>query len=216
MARTLQAGTYVIGEGESLASVAEASGFFELTLWQLPENAELRSRRKWPNVLAEGDSVVIPELRRKQAAASTDARHVYRRRGIPAVYRLRLLRAGKPVAGAEYTLTIGDRENPGVTDDNGCLKEFIPPGAKEGILRVPSIAMIARVNFGQMDPIDGKSGVEKRLINLGYLTAEASPVSESRLADALRAFQAALQLPVTGECDDSTRSVLEKAHDFQK
>lgn len=216
MARTLKAGTHVIGEGESLASVAEASGFFELTLWELAENAGLRSARKWPNVLAEGDAVVIPELRQKQAAADTGARHVYRRRGIPAVYRLRLLRGGKPVAAAEYTLTIGDRKNPGVTDDLGRLCEFIPPGAKEGVLQVPGIGMKARVCFGQMDPIGTQSGVEKRLANLGYLAPGPSPASETDIAGALRAFQSAWQLGVTGKCDDATRTALETAHDFKK
>lgn len=214
MSRTLTASTHHVEEGESLASIAEASGFFELTLWNLPENSSLRSRRKRPTVLAPGDAVVIPELRRKQAPVSTDARHVFRRRGVPAVYRLRLIRDGKAVSGAAYTFSVGGRKREGATDAQGCLKEFIPPEAKEGLLRVPSIGLRARVLFGYLDPIDDMVGIQKRLKNLGYLKGEPTGSADHLTHQALRAFQFVNGLKETGDCDAATRAALEKAHDF--
>jgi hypothetical protein len=213
----LPAGTYTIQEGESLASLAESSGFFEATLWNWPDNAHLHEGRRRSSVLAPGDAVVIPQLRQKEATKSTDARHVFRRHGIPAVYRLRLLHNLEPVARARYTFTVNGKESWGTTDEEGCLEEIVPPGARQGLLVVERIGLRARVRFGYLDPIGvpGK-GVEKRLSNLGYLAPQDNGDAAKRLRRALRAFQLDHDLPVTEEADEATIAALEKAHDFQR
>src|SRR4051812_43278493 len=161
--------THVVTQGESLASIAEKAGFFESTLWDLPENAALRARRKRPSVLAPGDEVFIPNLRQKEVHCASGRTHVFKRRGIPATYRLRLLRRnGTPAAGAAYTLEIDGVKRQGTTDEDGRLEEYVPPGAGEGMLVVPRLKLRARVRFGQLDPVDHASGVQKRLANLGF------------------------------------------------
>ena len=220
MVPKLSACTHRVQQGESVASLAEQSGFFELTLWNWPENAGLSSGHRRSTVLAPGDLVVIPPLRQKRVAKPTDARHVFRRHGIPAVYRLRVLDDDEPVAGAAYSFTVDGKEKKGSTDEQGCLEEFVHPSAKAGLLVIASIGLRARVQFGHLDPTGYHdpaglpTGAEKRLSNLGYLRVNADSDRAQNLRSALRAFQFDHDLPQSGECDVATITALEKAHDF--
>ena len=84
-------GSYEARSGDCIASVAFEHGFFWQTLWDHPDNAELKRLRKDPNVLLEGDKVAIPELRVKKAPAATEQRHKFKLKGVPAKLRLRFL-----------------------------------------------------------------------------------------------------------------------------
>ena len=53
--------------GDHVSRIADENGFGSWeTLWDHPDNAELKAKRKNPNVLAEGDEVAIPEKKKKQ------------------------------------------------------------------------------------------------------------------------------------------------------
>jgi hypothetical protein len=49
-----------------------------LTLWTAGDNAELRAKRKNPNILFAGDVVVIPDTTSKQADAAARVRRLRR------------------------------------------------------------------------------------------------------------------------------------------
>lgn len=192
---------HCVEEGESLASIADDYGFFEGTLWSLEENESLRESRQRPDVLTARDQVAIPALRQKFILAGTGKTHVFRRRGIPARYRLRVLRDGQSVANAQFTLSVdGGEVRTGKTDADGTLDVPLPPKAREGELCVPSI--------GMLDPVTLERGVRQRLINLGHLREHTNMT----LGEAIASFQQAQGLPVSGMLDDTTRDALEKAH----
>ena len=94
-------GNYFVKQGDCIYSIAKAHGFLWETLWDLPENAELKQMRKDPAVLYPGDRVFIPDLRKKEEPGETEKRHRFRLKGTPSKLVLRFLDdKGQPRAGA--------------------------------------------------------------------------------------------------------------------
>lgn len=82
--------------GDCISSIAYEHGFFWETLWNHPQNAELKSDRKEPNVLKEGDIVYIPDLTLKEESGASEKRHRFKLKGVPAKLRLRIMEEPKP------------------------------------------------------------------------------------------------------------------------
>ena len=56
------ASQYIIKQGDYLPKIAQENGFYDyLTIWDHGKNAQLKSKRKNPNVLAPGDELHIPD-----------------------------------------------------------------------------------------------------------------------------------------------------------
>ncbi len=66
--------------GECLHAIAVRYGFFWETLWNLPENAELKKLRKGPESLEPGDVVHIPDLREKVSKCPTNNSYRFRKK----------------------------------------------------------------------------------------------------------------------------------------
>ena len=82
---------YIVQQGECLSSIAFEKGFLWETIWNHSENQRLKSERKDPNVLQPGDELFIPDKDLKKFSKPTEAEHVFRRKGTPAKFRLRIL-----------------------------------------------------------------------------------------------------------------------------
>jgi hypothetical protein len=68
---------HMVQGGEDLGSIAEFSGFRDYrTIWNDPNNAELRQRRRNPNRLFPGDEVFIPAQQQPQQLAETGQQHL--------------------------------------------------------------------------------------------------------------------------------------------
>jgi N-acetylmuramoyl-L-alanine amidase len=204
---------HVIQQGESVVGLSERYGFFARTIWDHPRNAELKKKRKDMNVLMPGDVVFIPDLVEKQVAAATGRRHRFRRKGVPAVFRLQVFDFETPRASQDYTFTVDGRAVEGKTDDRGVLEEYVPPNARAAELVIGPDRHTVSLRFGFLDPMDEPSGVKKRLSNLGYDPGASDGPIDDRARAALRAFQRRFKLPVTGEPDDATLKKLEEMHD---
>jgi hypothetical protein len=83
---------YQVNSGDCISSVAFNHGFFWETLWNHGDNSELKSKRKDPNILKEGDVVHIPDLTLKEESCATENRHRFKLKGVPAKLKLRLMR----------------------------------------------------------------------------------------------------------------------------
>ena len=88
-----------VQQGDCLLSLAKEHGFDWETLWNHPDNAELKRQREDPNALKPGDVVAIPERREKQEDASGESRTQFRRTGALARLRLEIHAVPGPAGG---------------------------------------------------------------------------------------------------------------------
>jgi hypothetical protein len=204
-------GDRVVGEGESIDSIAFELGFFPDTIWNHPANAELRRARPNRNELLAGDRVTVPPKRTKYEQVATGRLHTFQRRGVPAVLRLQLLRDGQPRANLAYSLSIDGETFTGRTDEHGRIAHWIPPSSVSGTLEVDGEETVYSLSFGTLQPRTEVRGLQRRLRNLGYPCGDGGELDEQTRA-ALREFQRHCGIEVTGEHDEATRRALDALH----
>jgi len=206
--------THVVQQGECMSSIAFEYGFFWETLWLAPENSALKESRESPFVLRPGDVVHIPDPRQKQVAAVTGVRHVFRRKGVPALLRLRLLDQGKPLASLAYVLTWAGREITGTTDSEGKLEVYVPPDMPAATLRVGEgdEEYLYELAPRTLNPSRDVDGIQARLSNLGYYRGPINGQLDAATVAAIEQFQRQQSLEITGQADETTATALMDAH----
>lgn len=202
---------HLVQQGECISSISYESGFFPDTIWNLPDNSELKNKRKDPNILMPGDTVVIPDKREKKESLEYGKRNRFKRKGVPQKFVMTVKELDDVIPDAPYILNIdGKIIREGKTDDDGKITEWIPPDSREGILTLKETGEHFNLLFGYVDPIDEISGIQDRLSNLGYYDGPDDGIFNEDLKEALINFQLANGLKSTGEIDDSTKSKLKE------
>ena len=199
-------------QGDSITSLAHDNGHFWQKVWDHGENAALKSKRKNPNQIMEGDDVFIPDLEVKQESRAADARHVFKRKGVPAKMKMQLFMLGEPRKNEPYVLELDGKLITGNLDGDGKLEQFIPPNCKGGTLKLKSGKEIIPIKLGFLNPIDEVSGVKQRLNNLGFRCGGEDNEMSDQTKAALREFQAKHKLPDSGDLDAATKSKLQSLH----
>jgi N-acetylmuramoyl-L-alanine amidase len=198
---------------DSITSLAEDHGFFWETIWNHGENAPLKSQRQDPNIIRAGDEVFIPEKTTRLENRATEARHRFKKKGVPAMLKLRLTRLGEPRADEPYALVIDGKITTGSTDASGMLEHPIPPNARSALLRLRDGAEEYPIAIGGLDPWDTPTGFVQRLANMGFDPAPAdAPLSDPKTSRAIRVFQNRVGLPVTGKADEATMRKADESH----
>jgi hypothetical protein len=205
---------HIVAAGESIPTVAAKYGFFDATVWDHTANRELKRLRTNPNVLHAGDVVEIPDRTAISRDAATGGRHVFRRKGIPCIFRLQLFAADTPRANQDYVLEIDGARKEGKTDERGMLIEFVLPSVREGKLTIGPDLQQFIIEFGTLDPETELSGLQQRLANLGFRCPASGTADEATRA-ACRAFQQRAGLAVTGTMDPATVEKLVALHDLK-
>ena len=203
-------GDYHVRQGDCLESIGFAHGLMPDTIWNHPRNEAVRAARN-PNDLLPGDRLFIPELEARVEDAASEARHRYRRRGVPSVLKLRLTEEdGDPRADVPWVLSVDGRTFSGRTDADGRIEQRIPPDARRVELSVDGEEPVL-MDLGHVDPIESLRGVQVRLANLGFNCGSETTIGE-QTRKALRAFQARAGLEPTGVLDATTRAAIKDAH----
>ena len=199
----------IVGPGDHAVRIAHNAGFTRLeSVWDLPDNAELRQRRPNPCVLARGDTIAVPELWPSQTEVQTGARHhfVLSRTSIELRLTLRdFLR--RPLANRPCTLEVDGDAHPLVTDGDGVVTRPIPHDARVAVLRLDDDEV--ELLIGYLEPIETEAGWKNRLMNLGYLV---DPENADAVELALEEFQVDHGLELTRAPDDATRAALQEDH----
>jgi N-acetylmuramoyl-L-alanine amidase len=190
-----------VKQGECILSISKRYGFFWETLWNHPKNSNLNLKRNDPTVLLPGDIVFVPVKEEKVENGSTEQKHRFRRKGLLAYLKIRLLKGDEPRSNLNYKIEIDGTLNQGKTDGGGFIVCSVQPDAQSGKLYLGDTEPYEEydISFRVVDPIGTDEGIRKRLHNLGYLV-------DDDLESAVRAFQAKEGVQVTGQVDDSTRT----------
>ena len=207
--------TYRVREGDCFVSIAESHGHFWQTVWYHDGNAELRSQRKDPHLLVPGDIVEIPELQRQEVSAAADARHKFRRKGVPSKLRIRVLREAEPRKNQPFRLEFDGQTVTGKTTGDGLVEAEISGTAKKARLLVGTEydQDIFDLDLGHLEPVTELKGVKQRLQNLGYDVGEIDgDPAAAEFVTALGEFQAKHELDTTGLLDDATKTKLESVY----
>ena len=201
---------YSVQDGDSIASIAKKNGYLWKTIWDHPDNAELKRKRKDPNVLKAGDEVTLPDPVIKEESRPTGKRHTFVRKGEPTKLKLKLARFGKARSGVKYQLIVDGTKFEGTTDGSGKIEHFIPGDSRQAKLIVDGKE--TTIKIGHLDPADDVSGAQQRLRNLGYdCGGEEGEIGE-RTQRALESFQHANGLQTSGKLDSQTVDKLKATH----
>jgi Putative peptidoglycan binding domain/LysM domain len=213
------AGYYIVKQGDHVSSIAQENGLVDYhTIWDHPQNAELKQQRQNPNVLYPGDRLFVPDLEEGNEPCSTDQRHIFKAR--KTTLRLRLVLEDlyeKPIGGVPCDLVLPGGTRHLTTDGSGKLDEVIPADTHGATLLIkspetPFQDVQIPIQVGGLDPVDKVTGQAGRLANLGYYFNALNPVDQDEFESAVEEFQCDNGLTVDGKCGPNTQNKLKQVH----
>jgi len=213
------ASQYIIKQGDYLPKIAQENGFYDyLTIWDHGKNAQLKSKRKNPNVLAPGDELHIPDKTPKKESGGTGRMHRFQVK--PGKLMLRLVLEDmyfKPIANAPCELRVDGAVFQIVSKGDGKIEKEIPATAQEAELLMkdgatPLKNITLKIRIGHLDPVEELSGQKSRLSNLGYFLGSQDGDDDAAFKSAVEEFQCDHGLGVDGDCGPKTQGKLKEVH----
>lgn len=203
---------HIVKQGECFSSIADRYGFDPETLYNLGSNAELKKKRPFLNILAAGDTVEVPEPKTKIFSRETDKQHKFILKRRKVKFRVYIANSRRePYEDAPYVLTIGGQKIKGRTQSGGLIECDIPAQEQSGHLQLwwsdedESPIVERDLAIGHLDPIDLISGIQGRLVNLGFMCNLTGEYDADTLA-ALRRFRLKNDLALPDPKNDSADS----------
>ena len=185
---------HTVAQGDCISSIAKQYGVPWDTVWNHPDNAALKEKRKNPNVLYPGDLLYIPDREVREESCTTDKQHTFVKKTSDLKLRLMLRdQYEQPVADASCNLILGSRSTTITTDGNGKIEVDIQADDHEGVLifqssETPFNNTPIPFRIGDLNPPDETSGQVARLNNLGYFAGDLEqPDACDKVAAALTA-----------------------------
>ena len=215
---------HTVSQGECFSSLAYKYGFENYrSIFDHPENEELKKTRQNPNILYPNDVVYIPETDLKEYDGATDQKHTFILMHEKVMFRVAVKDENdKPFANTRYELHIEKEVFEGKTDGEGKIEQEIKANENNGkiILYVKDedgneIIGVLPLEFGHLDPVHEISGVQKRLNNLGFECGNTDGILGEKMKAALTAFQQKYGLPESGNPCSQTCEKLRQIHDWQ-
>lgn len=214
---------HTVEQGEYLASIAKDYGFSDWhTIYDHPENADLKKRRPNPDILLPGDELYIPDKQPKQELCATEKKHRFKVNTPKTLLKIVLKDgSGKPIKNQPYTLRVGWVTLKGNTGSSGLVQHKVPTGVPEGLLTLDKRNTQFPLKVAHLDPLhDADSdeailtGVQARLNNLGFECGPADGDIDQSTQDAIMRFQAQVmgREDPDGDLDRATLDALRQHH----
>jgi putative peptidoglycan binding protein len=186
---------HTVVQGEHLSGIAAKFGFSTFrTLWNHPENAELKRVRQDPNILFPGDLVFIPDKEPKEESRATEKKHVFEKATEILMLRVKVLDQSDAPIHDDCSLVTASRADQ-MPQAGDIYETEISPTITVAKLDFPITPEIkARpvidIAVGSLDPLDTLHGQQQRLNNLGYFAGFAKKEkSDEQLQWAIEEFQ---------------------------
>lgn len=201
-----------IKQGEHITMIAFQLGFRDWeTIWEAPENEDLRALRDNPNVLFPGDQLFIPDKLAKSEPSATAKVHLFETDSLDLKLKLVVRDVnGDPIPNCDVLLALDGTPKKLVTDADGRIEQDIDELTDSGEIRVRGQEYHFKV--GHLDPVEEQSGVRARLANLGYYLGDGPDIDEAELTSAIEEFQVDHGLDVDGKAGPKTQKKLKAVH----
>ena len=206
---------YVVRDGDYLASIAHSRGVNPKDVWELDANEDLRKKRPSPDMLAPGDVLFLPVVKRKWIALDTGSNNALVATVPTVSIKLNLRKEGDDgknlLSGNAYVIQgLPGGDVPGTFGDDGAVEFRAPVSVRQVTIVSDELGLQLPVRVGGLDPIETDSGLAHRLANLGYSDQIGGP--DGAVAGSLMAFQKDQGLEESGTLDDATSKALVAAH----
>ncbi len=210
---------HIVKQGECLASIAKKYEFKNWkTIYEHPDNKDLKNKRPNPNIIFPGDKVVIPDKKSKVENIDTGKKVKIKFKNQHTYLRIILKdEDGNPLANVSYKLQLGSETFDGTTNDKGLLENEAPSNITEGKLTVNKQNVLGDnytwiLKISSLDPIEEITGVQARLTNLGYRCGSIDGIKGPRTEAAIKIFQRKNGLTPNGQLDEKTCSKLKEVY----
>jgi hypothetical protein len=201
--------TYKVRQGECLETIAAQHGWLAQALWDQPENETLKQQRKDMHCLLPGDVVQVPTRRPRDEPVQTNGVGRFQLKVELPKLRVRLLDDTEPRKGEAYRLEYDDGQViDGSTDGDGWVDQPLPVSVRKVVLVLKEGAERYELSVGGLDPADTPTGAQGRMSNLGYYFGKVDGVVGPMTQAALKRFQRAKGLEVSGALDEATAEAL--------
>lgn len=201
--------------GDCTVSVCAKAGLDPEVVFNHGDNSVLRSySHDVKEILAPGDMLRLPARELGKESRATGSYHPFKLKTTPARLKVRFLDNAKPRADLPCIVQIDGVKADAKTDGDGLLDHPIPPTATEVRVRLgpPDGFEDYVFKLGHLDPLDTVSGQQARLTNLGFDPGPIDNIMGPLTQSAIKAFQTAQKLDVTGKPDDATLAKLKSAY----
>jgi hypothetical protein len=193
---------HIVQSGEHLPAIAASYGYATIDpIWGAKANEALAKVRD-PHQLLAGDVLVIPDKDDVTYGRPINQTHKF----VVDIETLQLKIAvssfdqQNPIDDTNATLLIGDASTAVSLD---AIDQPVERADASATLANAEVSLALRI--GGLDPPDSDSGVDMRLMNLGYMLI---PDDDQERKLALEELQIDNGLTVTGTLDDATRAKL--------
>ncbi|MEW5979678.1 MAG: peptidoglycan-binding protein [Acidobacteriota bacterium] len=212
---------YTVQQGDYLSKIAHQFGYSDYrVIWDHPQNADLKKKRKNPNILFPGDRLFVPEKDSKEEPGPTETKHRFELQAQKLMLRLVLEDAyNRPIADAPCELTVDGATFKLLSDGKGKIEQEIPATAQSATLIIkdavtPVQDQVIPIDIGSLDPVEEVSGQKARLANLGYFMGSPDEDNEELFRSAVEEFQCEHMgaAAVDGKCGPKTQAKLKEVH----
>lgn len=207
---------HVVEHGDTVSSIARRFGFSSFkTIWNHPENAALRAKRKNPNILNPGDELVIPERDLREEVRATDKLHRFEADRERLVLRVKAIDLNEDTIHGPF-LYRDEFQSTLMAEKQDIQEVDIDPRVRNAEMRVSEAGkppLEIALDVGGLNTVDDPEGQQDRLNNLGYFAGfSRKSVGTPQFQWAVEEFQCDQKLAVDGVCGTATQQQLAKRH----